>query len=193
MKSQFSISMITKEECSSILSAHHYLGGSFKSGFNVGLFCDGKLNGCLVFSPLPVPEIAVGAFGLERNDQGGLFDISRLCVSPEVQATEHNISSWFVARAIKLLRKQTTTRAILSYADNDHHTGTIYRACNFNYYGLTTEKKDFWIKQENGSYKKHIRGKVKGLDGEWRPRSRKHRFLLVFDKSLTVRWKNEGL
>ena len=34
---------------------------------------------------LPVPEIARGAFGLERDQQEGLFELSRLCVDPELQ------------------------------------------------------------------------------------------------------------
>ena len=105
------------------------------------------------------------------------------------QAKEHNLASWFVARAIKLLRQEEDVRAILSYADNDFHEGTLYRASNFTYYGLSDAKSDFWIKQEDGSYKKHSRGKMKGLDGEWRPRSRKHRFLKVYDKKLNCQWQ----
>jgi hypothetical protein len=66
---------------------------------------------------------------------------------------------------------------------------TIYRACNFKYYGLTEKRSDFWIKQPDGSFIKHSRGKTKGVDGEWRERSRKHRFLLVYDRNLTVLWK----
>ena len=92
---------------------------------------------------LPVPEIAKGAFGLERNQQEGLFELSRLCVDPELQKEEYNITSWFVSRCIKRFRKDANVRAILSYADSAHHTGIIYRACNFNYYGLTNPKKIF--------------------------------------------------
>ena len=38
-----------------------------------------------VFLLDPVPEIAKGAFGLERDQQEGLFELSRLCVDPELQ------------------------------------------------------------------------------------------------------------
>ena len=41
------------------------------------------LGGCLavcIFTGNPVPEIAKGVFGLEReNQQEGLFELSRLC------------------------------------------------------------------------------------------------------------------
>ena len=56
---------------------------------------------------------------------------------------------------------------------------------DFQYYGLSAPKKDFYY--ADGT--KHSRGSVKGSDGEWRDRSRKHRYLMVFDKKLQVLWK----
>ena len=135
---------------------------------------------------LPVPEIAKGAFGLERDNQQGLFELSRLCVNPQLQKEEYNITSWFVSRSIKRFRKDANVRAILSYADSSHHRGIIYRACNFTYHGLTDAKKDFYY--TDGT--KHSRGSVKGEQGEWKDR-RKHRYLMVFDKKLKVLWKPE--
>lgn len=35
------------------------------------------------------------------------------------------------------------------------------------------------------------RGSVKGLDGEWRPRSRKHRYMIIYDKNLKCKWQEE--
>ena len=130
--------------------------------------------------------------GLERTQQEGLFELSRLCLHPDVQTEEHNLASWFVARCIKLLRKETKVRVVLSYADADWHAGTVYKACNFNYYGLTAPKKDFWFKQPDGSFVKHVRGTVKNVEGEWRNRSQKHRFVLVFDKQLKVLWTKQA-
>jgi hypothetical protein len=146
---------------------------------NIGGAC-----GVCIFTGLPVPEIAKGAFGLERNEQQGLFELSRLCIHPDTQSREYNITSWFVSRAIRQLRKDTEVKAIISYADSDYHTGTIYRACNFKYAGLTDPKKDFYF--ADGT--KHSRGRVKGAEGEWKDRSRKHRYVMVFDKSLKLLW-----
>ena len=197
MKSDFYIDKVSKEELKELLYTHHYLkdeSKDFKSGYNYGLFkrtdweCPLNIGGCLggvIFTGLPVPEIARGAFGLERNQQEGLFELSRLCIDPEVQKEEYNITSWFVSRCIRRFRKDATVRAILSYADSRHHTGDIYRACNFQYYGLTAPKKDFYY--ADGT--KHSRGSVKGVNGEWRDRSQKHRYLMVFDKSLNVQWE----
>ena len=197
MKSEFYIDKVYKEEVKDLLYTHHYLkdeSKDFKSGYNYGLFkrseweCPLRIGGCLgvcIFTGLPVPEIAVGAFGLERDQQEGLFELSRLCIDPKVQQEEYNITSWFVSKCIKRFRKDVNVRAILSYADSNIHSGTIYRACNFTYFGLTDPKKDFYY--TDGT--KHSRGSVKGVEGEWRDRSRKHRFMIVYDKSLDVKWR----
>ena len=204
MKSDFYIDRVGKEDIKELLYTYHYLkdeSKDFKSGFNYGLYRNSftdilNIGGCLgacIFTGLPVPEIAVGAFGLERNQQEGIYELSRLCIHPDIQKEEYNITSSFVSRCIRRFRKDARVRAILSYADNNHHTGIIYRACNFQYYGLTDKKSDFWIKQSDGSFIKHSRGSTKGVEGEWRERSRKHRYLMVFDKELQKRltWKED--
>jgi len=199
MKSDYHIDRITKKQAEELLLTYHYLkdiSKGFKSGHNFGLFKKndfsplniGQLLGAIIFTGLPVPEVAQGAFGLERNEQQGLFELSRLCIHPDTQSREHNITSWFVSRAIKQLRKDTEVKAIISYADSDFHSGTIYRACNFKYVGLTDAKKDFYY--ADGT--KHSRGKVKGAEGEWRDRSRKHRYVLVFDKNLELLWTDNS-
>lgn len=195
MKSDFYLDRISKKDAEDLLLTYHYLkdlSKGFKSGYNYGLFKKndfiplniGGPQGVCIFTGLPVPEIAKGAFGLQRNEQEGLFELSRLCIHPRTQQEEYNITSWFVSRCIKQLRKETKVRAIISYADSDFHDGIIYRACNFKYCGLTDPKKDFYY--ADGT--KHSRGKVKGAQGEWKERSRKHRYVMMFDKSLELLW-----
>ena len=195
MKSDYTIDRVSKSEAAELLLRFHYLkdiSKGFKSGYNYGLYKDndfsplniGGIQGVCIFTGLPVPEIAKGAFGLERNEQQGLFELSRLCIHPDTQQGEYNITSWFVSKAIKRLRKDTEVKAIISYADSEYHHGTIYRACNFRYCGLSEPKKDFYF--ADGT--KHSRGSVKGCDGEWKDRSRKHRYVMVFDKNLDLLW-----
>ena len=203
MKEDFFIDTVKKCEVKELLNTFHYLKDESKdfkvSPYSYGLYRNsvtdvlhigGPLAVC-IFTGLPVPEIAVGAFGLQRHEQEGLYELSRLCVHPDVQREEYNITSWFVSRCIKRFRKDTEVKAIISYADSSRHNGTVYRACNFKYYSTTESKKDFWIQQPDGSYVKHSRGSVKGLQGEWRERTRKHRYLMIFDKELekSLKWK----
>ena len=195
MKSDYTTDRVRKSDAADLLLRFHYLkdvSKGFKSGYNYGLYKKndfsplniGGIQGVCIFTGLPVPEIAKGAFGLERHEQQGLFELSRLCIHPDTQEREYNITSWFVSKAIKNLRRETEVKAIISYADSDRHSGTIYRACNFMYCGLSDAKKDFYY--ADGT--KHSRGKVKGAEGEWKDRSRKHRYVMVFDKKLELLW-----
>ena len=201
MKENFFIDTVKKCEVKELLNTFHYLKDESKdfkvSPYSYGLYRNsvtdvlhigGPVAVC-IFTNLPVPEIAVGAFGLQRHEQEGLYELSRLCVHPDVQREEYNITSWFVSRCIKRFRKDTEVKAVLSYADSSHHSGIIYRATNFKYYGMSDPKKDFYY--ADGT--KHSRGSVKGLQGEWRERTRKHRYLMVFDKKLekSLKWKEE--
>ena len=198
MKTDYYIDRVNKSDAAELLLRYHYLkdiSKTFKSGYNYGLYKSndfsplniGGIQGVCIFTGLPVPEIAKGAFGLERHEQQGLFELSRLCIHPDTQQREYNITSWFVSKAIKRLRKDTEVKAIISYADSDYHHGTIYRACNFRYCGLSEPKKDFYF--ADGT--KHSRGSVKGCDGEWKDRSRKHRYVMVFDKKLKLLWDGD--
>jgi len=97
-----------------------------------------------------------------------------------------NYGSMLVGRSLRML-KQRGIRAVISYADSDRHIGAIYQACNFNYYGLSPQKNDFYL--ENG--RKLSRGKSKGLKGKWLSRSRKHRYIYLLDKTLIPIWQQQ--
>ena len=201
MKEEYYIDKVKKCEVKDLLNTFHYLKDESKdfkvSPYSYGLYRNsvtdvlhvGGCLGCVIFTGLPVPEIVVGAFGLQRHEQEGLYELSRLCIHPDIQKIEYNITSWFVSRCIKKFRKEAKVLAILSYADSNHHSGIIYRATNFKYYGMTDLKKDFYY--SDGT--KHSRGSVKGIDGEWRDRSKKHRYLMIFDKNLEkkLKWKEK--
>lgn len=190
-KADFSVAPTSKAACVPLLQRHHYLSSiskRFQSRFSIGLHHKDRLVGVCIFSQWPVPELLKGCFGLPRTEQDGFWELSRLVLDPSVQQQEHNLASWFVSRAVRLLRASHDVRSILSYADESLHQGTVYAASNFKYYGLSAPKNDFWVKQPDGSFVKHSRGPVKGIEGEWRPRTRKHRFLLTYDKSLSCKW-----
>ena len=181
------VRQITKKEAESLLHPYHYLtkeSRGFRTGYNYGAFIDDVLQAVCIFHNPSVPELVQGCFGLTRTDQRGILELGRLVKRPDTCL----ILSQFVAMAMKEVRKELDVKAILSYADSRYHAGYIYQSLNFRYYGLTDPKSDWWFEQENGTFLKHTRGKVKGSKGEWRPRSRKHRYLLLFDKTLKTKW-----
>lgn len=190
--SALQIKLMSKQELRPLLDRHHYLSTiskSFKTKINYGLIGpNGAVLGACIFTGFPVPELVVGLFGLPRTDQQGFWELSRLCLDPSLQK-EKNMASWFVSRCLRFLRRDNHVRAVLSYADSQFHTGTVYKALGFGYFGLSSPKNDYFVPDEAGVFQKLSRGPTTGVVGEWRKRSQKHRYLLMYDKSLTPKWE----
>ena len=177
-----------KHQITELLKEHHYLS-KINNGFRIGKDLgyglydkdrDGKytLVGCCVYHTPSVQQTVKGMFG-EKSNEVAVLEMGRLCLDPRYH--HKNILSWFVAKTLKDL-KQKGYDVVLTYADKDFHSGKIYQALSFYYYGLSAPKKDFWFLLEDGTYKKHQRGSVKGRDGEWRDRSQKHRYVKFLNK-----------
>lgn len=96
-------------------------------------------------------------FGCHTDTCEGFYELARLAVEPQ---DEHNITSWFLSRAIKLLNP----KVLLTVAEEDKG-GTIYKATNFDYYGLQYNR-DFY-----------------------EPDKPFHTYLKIFDKSIECEWK----
>jgi hypothetical protein len=95
VKDEYFIDKVKKSEVKDLLNTFHYLKDESKdfkvSPYSYGLYRNsvtdvlhigGPVAAC-IFTNLPVPEIAVGAFGLQRHEQEGLYELSRLCVHPD--------------------------------------------------------------------------------------------------------------
>lgn len=195
MNGNYHIETIDKTITNEFLKDHHYLSSKSKGFLGkicYGLFSDSyKLIGVCVFAGVSAIETLIGAFeGFDKeSSQHGFWELTRLAMDDEQK--EKNLTSWFVSRCIRDLRKNEDVRAIISYADSDYHCGYIYQATNFKYYGLTAQKNDFYVFIPGGGTKKKSRGKTKDVDGIWKQRSRKHRYMIVYDKALSVKWSEE--
>lgn len=63
------------------------------------------------------------------NRQDDVIELRRLCC---VDNTPKNAESFFISRALKLLKQDWPGRIVVSYADKEYqHLGTIYKASNF--------------------------------------------------------------
>lgn len=186
--------------------------------YTFGAFDGSRLIAACGFAGFPVAELFKGIWGIKdfrRFDQSGFHELSRLCIHPDYQVTK-GLASWFVSRCLKRLKvvyakKKKRCRAVLSYADNDQHSGVIYAACNFKYYGLTKLKYNVWVPcppeqggkllppgdyptRRDGYWKQMSRGWREHLDngGILVPRGQKHRFLITWDKTLPpVLWEEQ--
>ena len=193
LKDKYYVKQISRETSKVLLDEYHYLHktGDFRSGINFGLFTtDNILVGVIVFTTVSAKYVAKGCFGINTYKIDGFYELGRLCMNPHYH--EKNLTSFFLGNSIKILRKLKNITALLTYADSDYHLGYVYQACSFKYYGLTSPKKDFfYIDEKTGKEVKLQRGKCRHLKGEWRDKSRKHRYLLIYDKNLKTIWKEE--
>ena len=183
---------LTKAPCEQFLIKHDHLtkqGCGLRCGYNYGLFDENEtLIGVAVFHTVSALETVKGCFGM--TDQKGMYELSRFAIDSEYN--NPTLASCFLTRCIYRLRKDTHVRALIGYVDNKYETGLLYQSTNFKYYGLTAKRKDFFVVEADGTLKKQSRGKTKDIVGVWKPRSRKHRYLMIFDKTLKTLWKEES-
>lgn len=175
---QLFVRLITKNTAALCYRRWHYLGDKgFLQVYGFGAYYDGLIHGAISFHPPSAPETVIGLFG--NDSQDGIWEIGRLAMSPDCP---RNSESRFIAVAIRLLRRATPVKAIITYADSSvGHTGIIYRASGFIYLGLTAPKKDFWVDSRIQE-----RGKTHGINGEWRDRPRKHKYIKTFEVSTGI-------
>ena len=173
----FQIVEFGKEPAYDFVRRYHYLGAAkFFAKFSYGLFFGTELVGVATFACPQESEALKGWFGLPNNDQS-VMELTRLCMLPKLNGT--NATSFLLGGAIRKL-KSKGIRAVITLATSDRHVGSIYQVCNFQYYGLTDAKCDFWAFDTQSK----PRGKVKDLQGVWVSKPRKHRYAYILDKKL---------
>ena len=176
------IRQIDHKTAKTLVENYHYLGKTkFLNSVRFGLYENGTLIGAAIFGGLSAPESAVSAFGLPRGNYPNLLELHRFVIAPS-HNNNANSGSYLLGGALRQLKKMRY-RAVISYADATHHVGYLYQATNFTYHGLATAKKDFYI---DGV--KQSRGPTKGKNGVWQDRPKKHRYIYVLDKTLTISW-----
>lgn len=182
-KNIFIIKQINKKEAYDFVREYHYLGDAkFFSKFAYGLYVK-ETNELLGVTTFSNPQGAVtmkGWFSLTNQDQT-VLELSRLCVIPKLNGT--NATSYLLGNSIRFLKKEGI-RAVITLADNSRHSGSIYQVCNFTYYGLSNKKSDFFLYRGDGTFKKNYRGKTNEMPGVWLPRTQKHRYAYILDKTL---------
>ncbi len=129
----FSVKLIDPSESRSFVERWHYsknaTGGTYLYSF--GLFHQGFLIGACLYGPVAMRNVAQKYVEQEKD----LIELRRLCC---IDKTPKNTESYFVGKTIRWLKKNSKLKKIISYADPHYgHEGTIYKASNFTYLGLT--------------------------------------------------------
>jgi hypothetical protein len=108
------------------ICSHHYSRSCPPGRYSFAAYHDGMLVGAALFRRPSLPKTRV-AYGVD-------LELSRLVLMDEA---ERNSESRFIGFMLRWLKKNTDTRAIISFADPRFgHVGVIYRASNWEYLGL---------------------------------------------------------
>lgn len=180
----YTVKQITTEETKPFILNIHYAKRMPTIKYAFGLFANDLLVGVVTYGPTASPKTASRLVGEENKHL--VLELNRLCLKNNLK----NEASMLVGRSLKLLPKN---HIVLSYSDTEkNHTGIVYQATNFKYYGLTDAKYEVALKSNPTRHSLSIYDESYGQENraEWlknkygddlyyRKRSRKHRYVYV--------------
>ena len=98
-----------------------------------GLFYQDNLIGAMIYGPLGMAN----TWKKYVNAENQIVELRRLCC---IDDTPKNTESYFIGKTLRWLKKNSDYKMVISYAYTFHnHEGTIYKASNFEYHGLTAK------------------------------------------------------
>lgn len=164
------------------LITNHYSHGCHNGPICYGLFDKDELIGVLAFACPCSENVRRSVWGEELKDS--VIELHRLHV---MDGTPKNTESYFISRAIKLLKQDYPKyNGIISFADSTvGHLGTIYKASNFFSIGITNSSSTFYL--DSTGRLRHPRQSGKNISKEealsmgWTPVKRlfKYRYLYI--------------
>jgi len=97
------------------------------------LMADNNLIGAMIYGSLGMAN----TWKKYAEKEEDIVELRRLCC---IDKTPKNTESYFIGKTLRWLKKNTDYKIVVSYADSHHgHCGTIYKASNFEYHGLTSK------------------------------------------------------
>jgi hypothetical protein len=138
--SAYDVAPVADSAAKAFVVAHHYSARYVAARFRFGLFHHGDLVGVAVFSHPTNDRVLTNVFGGSPTDS---VELGRFALLDQVA---FNGESWFLARCLRLLRKQEV-QGVVSFSDPvprttadgrlvfPGHIGTIYQASNAVYLG----------------------------------------------------------
>jgi hypothetical protein len=153
----FIVKKVSRSDICFFIETHHYsksINGCI-ADYCYALFDGDKMIGAMFFGRMAMANQWKRFSDKENN----VIELRRLCC---VDDTPKNTESFFIGRALRLLKKEWAGSVVVSYADKEYgHSGIIYKASNFKMVG---EIKGAKVILYNGRkyHDKTIRTKYKG-------------------------------
>ncbi len=182
----YTVRQINNKDTKPFILYKHYAKRMPSISYSFGLFINGDLKGVCTFGQPAGACLSKGLFGGGYIKQ--IIELNRLFIDDDVDL--HCAASRLVSSSIKLLRNNI---CIVSFADSTmNHVGTVYKACNFIYTGLSAKRTEWVIEGMEHLHSKSIADKAKKGGGRWdelknkygnklkkRNRPQKHRYIYI--------------
>lgn len=160
------VDVVEERAARAFVVEHHYSGTFPAARLSVGLYQSRRLAGVAVFS-VPMQAAVVPRYTGLAAAAG--VELGRFVLLPEVA---YNGETWFLARALRLLREEKGCRAVVSYADpmerstaaglitKPAHFGTIYQASNAAFAGRASAQW-MWIDRDGRAISRRALSKIR--------------------------------
>jgi len=154
----YSVSICSRKEIVKFIEFWHY--SKNVNGLTTN-YCfkledvEGNMIGAMIYGKISMANV----WKKYSASEAQLIELKRLCC---IDNTPKNCESFFIGATLRWLKKNTSIRKVISYADTTYqHEGTIYKASNFVHHGMTNEGKVIMY-QGRRYHDKTIRTKYKG-------------------------------
>jgi len=184
MKKNYKVEKIKRIECENYILNIHYAKRWPSISFAYGLFLNDVLCGVITYGTPPSAPLRRGIAGDEYINN--ILELNRLCLLNN----KKNEASFLISKSLKLL---PANKIIVSFADTSQgHEGTVYKAANFIYTGLSAKRTDWKLKGAEHLHGQTVADEFRGQKNRAKlmrekygdrfylhPRSRKHRYIFI--------------
>lgn len=134
-KSKYVVKSISLQQARNLVEKNHYA----KSATNTGVYTHGLFEINNLQTPIgvawwlpPTKNAAIATF--PEGDWKAVLSLTRLAI---IDSAPKNSASFLLSQSVKLIDADKW-KCLVTYADTwRNHTGAIYKACNWEYLGIT--------------------------------------------------------
>lgn len=181
-KKDYTIERITPYVLNSYVTRLHYLHRAVPVSYAYGLRenASNVIVGVVSYGQPASHSVMVGLFG--KDEIGSIIELNRLFV---FDCVPRNAGSFLISNTVRLLPYEV----VISYADSSvGHTGYVYQASNWMYYGMSDRHVEWHVDGVGGSHSRHMFDQYGGINKAKEvlgdrmtahERPRKHRYMWI--------------
>ena len=194
----FTVEEIPRKSTVKFIEKHHYSHNvnGVQSLYHFGLYREGNFGlptmiGAMMYAYPSMPATAA-KYNPINSDK--CLELRRLVC---IDDTPKNTESYFIGKTLRWLKQNTDVEVIVSFADQHYgHSGIIYKATNFEYYGETAkgsilmvdgkEKHSRSLNQLDRPYGRELNRRYKAGDKNifWKRTKPKHIYVYYLTKKI---------